>query len=196
MKSFTKRFWGHLNTINHHKFLVTATCFRVGLYRQGLAHDLSKYAPVEFCAGVRYWQGNRSPIGKEKEVLGYSKGWLHHKGRNRHHFEYWIDYAVNPADGLVGTKMPKKYVAEMAIDRICASKNYQKENYTQSSAWEYYLKGKNFTIMHPEAQFLLEFLLKKTADEGEEAVYDYMKHVLLRQKDRDYHVKDGRLILD
>ena len=196
MKPLIQRFFGHLHTINHHKILVTAACFRGGLYRQGLAHDLSKYSPVEFLAGVKYWQGTRSPINREKEVLGYSKGWMHHKGRNRHHFEYWIDYSPNPADGLIGTKMPKKYVAEMAIDRICASRNYQKEKYTQKSALAYYEKGKAYTIMHPEARFLLEFLLKKTAQEGEEAVYSYMKHVLLKHKNRDYHVKDGQLILD
>lgn len=196
MKPFYQRLFGHLHTINHHKLLVTAACFRVGLYRQGLAHDLSKYSPVEFCAGVKYWQGDRSPINKEKEAVGYSRGWLHHKGRNRHHFEYWIDYAPDPAQGLTGMKIPKKYVAEMAIDRICASMNYQKEKYTSRSAWEYYDRGKDYCIMHPEARFLLEFLLKKTALEGEEAAFNYMKHVLLKHKNREYHVKNGHLILD
>ena len=43
-------FWGHLSTINHHKRLVLRYCFRLGLYRQGLCHDLSKYSPVEFWA--------------------------------------------------------------------------------------------------------------------------------------------------
>lgn len=196
MKPLIQRFFGHLRTINHHKWLVTTTCFRVGLYRQGLAHDLSKYSPVEFLAGVRYWQGTCSPINREKKELGYSRGWLHHKGRNRHHFEYWIDYAPDPKDGLQGMKMPKKFVAEMVIDRICASKNYQKEAYTRESAWKYYKKGRDCCIMHPETRFLLEYLLKKTAAEGEEAVFSYMKHVLLRYKNRDYHVVDGKLLLD
>ncbi len=196
MKTLKERFFGHLMTINRHKWLVTCTCFKVGLYRQGLAHDLSKYTPVEFLAGVKYWQGNRSPINREKEVIGYSRGWLHHKGRNLHHFEYWIDYHSNPSKGLTGMKMPKKYVAEMTIDRICASMNYQKEAYTSKSALEYYEQGKSNMIIHPEAQFLLEFLLKKTADEGEEAVYSYIKHVLLKKKNADYHVKDNVLILD
>ncbi|MBQ8638236.1 MAG: catalase [Lachnospiraceae bacterium] len=196
MKTFYQRLTGHFCTISRHKWLVTKTCFRVGMYRQGIAHDLSKYAPVEFFAGVKYWQGTRSPINKEKEVLGYSLGWLHHKGRNRHHFEYWIDYAPDPSKGLQGMKIPKKYVAEMAIDRICASMNYQKENYTSKSAWDYYYNGRNYCVMHPEAQFLLEFLLKKTAEEGEEAVYNYIRYVLLKHKNRDYHVTDGKLILD
>ena len=134
-----KQFLGHLHTINHHKWLVTRDCIRVGLISQGLKHDLSKYAPIEFFAGVKYYEGGkRSPINREKEEKGYSQGWLHHKGRNRHHFEYWIDYAVNPKDGFIGAKMPKRFVAEMVIDRISASRNYQKENYTCRSAWEYY----------------------------------------------------------
>lgn len=73
------RFWGHLTTITRHKLLVGKLCFDCGLYKQGLLHDLSKYSWVEFSSGVKYFQGNRSPIDKEKEVIGYSKGWLHHK---------------------------------------------------------------------------------------------------------------------
>ena len=37
----------HLHTINHHKWLVLKHCFAVGLYWQGLTHDLSKYSPTE-----------------------------------------------------------------------------------------------------------------------------------------------------
>ena len=32
----------HFRTITHHRHLVCAYCFRLGLYRQGLIHDLSK----------------------------------------------------------------------------------------------------------------------------------------------------------
>jgi hypothetical protein len=107
------RIWGHFKTITKHKILVTRDCFRIGLYKQGLLHDLSKYSPVEFLAGVKYYQGYRSPINQEKEEKGYSLGWLHHKGRNKHHFEYWIDYGANPQNGLIGVKMPKRYLCEM-----------------------------------------------------------------------------------
>ena len=187
---------GHFRTITEHKKLVMEHCFKLGLYRQGLLHDMSKYMPSEFLVGAKYYQGDRSPNNAEREEKGYSAAWLHHKGRNKHHFEYWIDYAPDPKDGLQGMKMPKKFVAEMVIDRICASKNYQKEAYTRESAWKYYKKGRDCCIMHPETRFLLEYLLKKTAAEGEEAVFSYMKHVLLRYKNRDYHVVDGKLLLD
>ncbi len=94
--------WNHLKTITEHKFFVMKNCFRVGLYRQGLLHDLSKYSPEEFVIGVRYYQGNRSPNAAEREKYGFSKAWLHHKGRNKHHFEYWIDFSINNGGGADG----------------------------------------------------------------------------------------------
>ena len=190
-------FFGHLRTINHHKMLVTKTCFRVGLYRQGILHDLSKYHPVEFIPGGIYYQGTRSPISREKELNGYSKGWLHHKGRNPHHFEYWIDYTPSSQGvKLVGMKMPKKYVAEMVIDRICASKNYQKEKYDDSSALVYYMNGRGAMLVDEETDFLAIYLLTILSEKGEEYLLRYMKKVLLKHKNRDYHVRDGKLILD
>ena len=84
--------WRHFRTITEHKILVMKNCFRVGLYRQGLFHDMSKYSPEEFWTGVKFYQGTRSPNAAEREVYGFSKAWLHHKGRNKHHFEYWVDY--------------------------------------------------------------------------------------------------------
>ena len=82
----------HLRTVNRHRHLVRKYCFRLGLYWQGLTHDLSKYSPTEFWRSAKYYQGYRSPNDQERLVNGVSLSWLHHKGRNRHHFEYWIDY--------------------------------------------------------------------------------------------------------
>ena len=189
-------FFGHLKTINHHKYLVTTMCFRVGLYKQGLLHDLSKYHPLEFIPGIKYYQGNRSPYYMEKKLHRLSKGWLHHKGRNKHHFEYWIDMSPNPEEGFVGMKMPKKYVTEMCIDRICASKNYQKDAYTDDSALIYYMRGRDKMIIDPETDFLTRFLLTYLAKKGEAAFIHYVKYTLLKHKNRDYHVVDHRLILD
>lgn len=91
--------WKHFCTINHHKILVMRGCFQVGLIRQGLLHDLSKYSPTEFIVGCRYYQGNMSPNNAEREAVGYSSAWLHHKGRNKHHLEYWIDYGIPDKEG-------------------------------------------------------------------------------------------------
>ena len=187
--------WGHFKTITSHKFLVMKYCFKVGLYKQGFLHDLSKYSPTEFMVGAKYYQGTRSPNNAEREATGVSTSWLHHKGRNQHHFEYWIDYSISPR-GLVGMKMPKKYVAEMVIDRICASKNYMKEDYNDSSALEYYVNGKDMMLIHKESDFLARYLLTMLAKRGEDYLLRYMKKVLLRHRNRDYHVKNGRLILE
>ena len=83
----------HFQTITQHKLTVMQYCFAVGLYRQAILHDLSKYSPTEFLIGAKYYQGNRSPNNAEREAKGYSSAWLHHKGRNKHHFEYWLDYS-------------------------------------------------------------------------------------------------------
>ena len=80
-------------------------CFRVGLYKQGLLHDLSKYSPTEFLVGCKYYQGTRSPNNAERENIGYSGAWLHHKGRNKHHYEYWLDYSTDREDGIIGMKI-------------------------------------------------------------------------------------------
>ena len=74
--SFLKRFWGHFLTINKHRLEVMRLCFKCGLIKQGLMHDLSKYSFIEFFSGVKYYQGYRSPIDAEKEDKGYSLGWL------------------------------------------------------------------------------------------------------------------------
>ena len=191
-----KNLKGHFCTITHHKMLVMKTCFKVGLYKQGLLHDLSKYTPIEFIPGIIYYQGDRSPINREKELKNCSRGWLHHKGRNLHHFEYWIDYSINPGGKLVGMKMPKKYVAEMVIDRISASKNYLKDKYTDRSALEYYMNGRKMMLIDEETDFLARYLLTMLAQKGEDYLLDYMKRILLKHKNRDYHVIDGSLVLD
>ena len=67
--------WNHFCTITYHKYLVAKGCFAVGLYRQGLLHDLSKYSFTEFRVGAKYYQGTRSPNNAEKEDVGYYSAW-------------------------------------------------------------------------------------------------------------------------
>lgn len=173
--------WKHLRTILHHKALVRKGCFKVGLYRQGLFHDMSKYSPTEFFVGCRYFQGDKSPNNAERAEKGYSAAWLHHKGRNKHHLEYWIDYSADK-DIMTGMKMPVNYVVEMFIDRMSASKNYQKEKYTDRSPLQYFEKGRGHYMMHPETEALLERLLVMLAEEGEERTYAYIRREVLKNK--------------
>lgn len=174
--------WGHLRTIVRHKNLVRAGCFKVGLYRQGIMHDWSKYSPVEFLAGCKYFQGNMSPNNAQREDRGYSAAWLHHKGRNKHHLEYWIDYAAGRGEhgGMTGMKMPVRYVVEMFIDRISACKNYQKEAYTVKSPLAYYEKGSGHYMMHEDTEALLVYLLTMLAARGERETFAHVKREVLK----------------
>lgn len=170
--------FGHFRTITAHKLRVMKYCFKAGLYRQGLLHDMSKYAPIEFLAGVRYYQGTRSPNEIERLEKGYSAAWLHHKGRNRHHLEYWIDYAPELGYQMGGMEIPVNYVVEMFCDRIAACQIYQKEKYTDASPWEYYAKSPDRNIIHPNTRALLEKLLLMLRDEGEDAALRYIREHL------------------
>ena len=173
--------WAHFKTITHHRKLVREGCFRIGLYWQGLTHDLSKYFPSEFLVGAKYYQGTRSPNNAEREDIGYSSAWLHHKGRNKHHYEYWIDYSLHAPEpgGMLPCPMPDRYIAEMIMDRIAACKTYQGDAYTDKSPLEYYLKGRDPAPLHPYTQKKLEFFLKMLAERGEEETFAYIKNVYL-----------------
>lgn len=174
----------HFHTITQHKVLVMKKCFRLGLYRQGLLHDLSKYSPAEFWTGVKFYQGNRSPNAAEREIYGFSAAWLHHKGRNKHHFEYWIDFSTDKTKGLTGNKMPLKYLLEMVCDRIAASQVYRGKGYDDGAAWEYYCCTQPYVapFLHPDTKRLLEKLLRMLKEEGEGQTFLYMKQLLKQGK--------------
>jgi len=178
-KPWIEKFYLHLGTVNAHRFAVMQNCFKCGLYAQGLTHDLSKYSLVEFGVSVKYFQGDRSPYMKEKELFGHSLGWLHHKGRNLHHWEYWYDMI----DGKwVPLEMPYRYVVEMVCDRVAACKIYQKDKYTQASALEYYLSRNDRLYMHPNTAALLQSILEDIAQKGEDAVFRELRENLKRQR--------------
>ena len=174
--------WKHFKTVTYHRCLVMKGCFKVGLYKQGLLHDLSKYSPSEFLVGAKYYQGNRSPNNAEREAIGYSSAWLHHKGRNRHHYEYWIDYSTKEiAGGMAPAPMPVKYVAEMLMDRIAACKVYNGAQYTDAAPLAYYSKGRENAFIHPQTKELLERLLNMLAEKGENETFSYIRRELLHK---------------
>ena len=173
--------WEHFKTITYHRWLVRAGCFRVGLYWQGLTHDLSKYTPAEFLVGARYYQGDRSPNGAEREEKGYSEAWMHHKGRNRHHYEYWTDISRETRN-YESLHMPRKYLIEMVMDRRAACMTYQGKNYTDGAALTYFRKSMERTRMHPSTQKELDFLLEMLRDKGEKETFSYIKNSVLKGK--------------
>ena len=171
--------WGHFKTITSHKFLVMKYCFKVGLYKQGFLHDLSKYSPTVFMVGAKYYQGTRSPNNAEREATGVSTSWLHHKGRNKHHFEYWNDY--NPKEKRVmPVKMPARYLAEMFCDRLAASKVYAGDQYQQDRSLRYFQNSnaRKRGMLHPETEAKLMELLEILAQQGEEAAFAAVRELV------------------
>ena len=166
----------HFLVITKHRWVVFKLCCKVGQPWRGLVHDLSKYSPAEFIQGVRFFKGDRSPNEAEREEFGFSSAWLHHKGRNRHHFEYWTDY--NPKTKRVEpVKMPIVFVKEMFCDRLAASKIYQGKNYTDSHPIEYFRRGRANRSIHPETSELLESWLVMLAEKGEKETFRHIRSV-------------------
>ena len=184
------KIWQHFKTITRHRFVVMVGCFRVGLYWQGLTHDLSKYCPTEFFIGARYFQGNKSPNSAERHNKGYSEAWMHHKGRNRHHYEYWTD--MNPATRRYApVKMPRRYLAEQIMDRRAACIVYQGKDYTDASAYNYFMSSMERELMHPDNRRELEFLLTMLAQKGEARTFRYIKRHMLKGKPYPWEESDA-----
>ena len=166
----------HFKTITRHRHKVIANCFRAGIPLRGLLHDLSKYSPSEFLVGAKHFQGTRSPNEGEREAYGFSKAWMHHKGRNRHHFEYWTDYDY-VTKKIKAVEMPKIFVIEMFCDRVAASKIYNGKNYTNSSPLEYFMKAKGIRLIHEKTSDEIEFLLRMLEEKGEKETFKYIRKI-------------------
>lgn len=170
------KYWKHLSTICRHKKEVLKECWACGIGWQGLIHDLSKFGPTEFVSSARYFQGNRSPIEAEKEEIGYSKAWLHHKGHNKHHWEYWTDFADDGT--IIANKIPTKYVIEMMCDWIGAGKVYSKDKWTTNTPYDYYLKVRQGRYFHPDTEALLLNCLDIIKNDGLDAYHKFAKSVI------------------
>lgn len=157
-----KNFFRHLHKVNQHRWKVFCLCCRVGIPWQGLMHDLSKYSKVEFLEGVKYYQGNYSPIRNAKMDQGYSEAWLHHKGRNKHHYEYWYDYTA-PLETPI---MPFRYFLEMICDTFAAGMAYQGKNWTKEYQLSYWNQTKEFAKMHPSIWNASQKIYEEVAEKG------------------------------
>lgn len=172
----------HFMTITKHRRMVRKHCFKVGLYWRGLTHDLSKYSIQEFRTGIKYYQGTRSPNSRERELNGYSLAWMHHKGRNKHHFEYWTDLNIKTRK-YEAVQMPPKFFVEMVMDRIAACKIYHGKDYTDGDALEYLLhsaEGRDMSMMHPKTRDDLVRVLTLLKEKGEKETFRYLKKKFLQ----------------
>ena len=169
-------FFGHLHTINKHRFKVFILCTKCGFPLRGLLHDLSKYSIEEFAEGVKYYQhGKCSPIIAAKKDVGYSKAWLHHKGRNKHHSEYWFDHTAP----LKAPIIPFKYAVEMICDKIAAAKTYEGKKYTNMSAYYYWNKHRDEEMLNRKIQGFFTEVFELLGAYGEKKVLkkEYLKKI-------------------
>ena len=122
-------------------------------------HDWSKYSWAEFGEGIKYYVGTHSPITEAKKDKGYSEAWLHHKGRNRHHVEYWVDEtAPNPTPII-----PYKFAAEMICDKLAAGMVYKGKEWTKEYELEYWKDERNkIRINEKTASFITEVLTRSS----------------------------------
>ena len=171
-----KNYFRHFHTVNKHRFKVFIMCCKAGIPILGLKHDLSKYSLEEFIESAKFYtDGKKSPIILAKQTNGYSRAWLHHKGRNKHHSEYWLDFNA-PTKAPV---IPFKYACEMICDRIAAAKTYEGKKYTNMSAYYYFNKTRDSEMMNKKMKDFLTEVFETLGAYGEKKVLNkkYLKNV-------------------
>lgn len=152
----------HFKLITTHKWYVFKNCCRAGIPIQGILHDLSKYSPTEFIESIKYYTGKRSPIEECKDKNGFSMAWYHHRGRNKHHWEFWVD---NFELGMTVPIMPYKYAIESICDVLGASQAYNKDNWNFMITykwWKNKIKTAN-KIIHPTIIHFIDNILANLA---------------------------------
>lgn len=152
----------HFITITKHKWLVLILCIKAGIPWRGIVHDLSKYSPTEFIESVKYYQGDHSPITECKKENGYSKAWLHHKGRNKHHYEYWYDREAPDQTPMI----PYQYTVEMICDGLAAGIVYNGKKWTNDLQLKYWNNRKQYAKINPRISNLLTEVYTQISKQG------------------------------
>lgn len=166
-------FFKHFKKVCTHKYWVFRYCVKAGIPLQGLLHDMSKFSPVEFFESVKYYQGTSSPIDVAKKENGYSKAWMHHKGRNKHHYEYWQDYFDQ---GGIALEMPLTYKKEMICDYIGAGRAYHGKAFTVEKEYEWWQNKKAKPVaMHKNDLAFLDEFFEMYMHHGEAAAFEWLK---------------------
>ena len=159
---YLKNIVGHFMVITRHKWVVFKLCCKVGQPWRGLVHDLSKYSPTEFWEGVKYFNGKHSPITDAKKDKGYSQAWLHHKGRNKHHTDYWVDLSAPDKTPII----PYQYVAERLGDKLAAGMVYKGKDWTKEYELDYWLNERDKTLVNDQVEALITEFLTQVSKDG------------------------------
>lgn len=188
-----KKYFKYFITICKHKWFVFKECFACGIVWQGIVHDMSKFGKTEFFSSAKHFCGNKSPHYGDAAENGYSLAWLHHKGHNKHHWEFWTDF--NEKDGSIKVnKIPYKYVVEMVCDWVGAGKVYSKDKWTNSSPIEYYYKVRKGRHFKKKTETLIVHFLRVIENKGLEEFHKQAKNELLKSYYNDdtipFHLKE------
>ena len=166
-------FFKHFKKVCVHKYWVFRYCLKAGIPTQGLLHDLSKFSPTEFLESVKYYQGSSSPIDACKKEKGYSEAWMHHKGRNKHHYEFWQD---NFDNGGVAIEMPLKYKKEMICDYIGAGRSYYGKSFNMQKEYEWWLNKKSKPLaMHEKDKVFIDKFFEICMSQGENVAFNHLR---------------------
>ena len=162
MAKFLSNVVNHFGLVNRHRWLVFKLCIKAGIPFRGLVHDLSKYSITEFWESVKYYNGSRSPITYAKKDNGYSKAWLHHKGRNKHHAEYWYDNN-SPEQMPV---IPYKYQVEMLCDNLAAGITYNGKRWKNDTQLNYWTEAKKTMLLNEKNKAFMTEALTQVSING------------------------------
>jgi hypothetical protein len=175
-----KEYFLHIYYLMRHKYFVFVECFKMGLFWQGITHDLSKLSPTELGPYSRMFYTDKKPI---RDKTGYYKpydtgneefelAWLNHTRKNKHHWQFWVLPHDRNDEGCEKIfDMPEKYALEMIADWMGAAKA-QRNNHT---ALEWYNVHKHKLGLSTKTR---EFIEKKLLD-----IYTMEKNELNNKKE-------------
>lgn len=86
----------YLKYVLRHKFYVFVECLKLGVpIWIALLHDWDKFLPDEWFPYVHCFY---APDGSKqyKESTAFTRAWMHHQHRNKHHWQYWLNADVTP----------------------------------------------------------------------------------------------------
>ena len=189
-----KNIIGHIKTVTKHKWIVFKLACRAGIPWRGFWHDFSKFSPTEFGESIKYYVGVHSPITEAKKDKGYSDAWLHHKGRNKHHLEYWIDFDAKPVVPVI----PYKYAVEKVCDDLSAGMVYNGKNWKQDTQYNYYMMQRERVLVNPKTDKFLIDVYSQVKENGIEKTITkknlkqlYKKHCIDDKNNYKYVRKKG-----
>lgn len=156
----------HFWTVTKHRHHVFINCCKCGIPFRGLLHDLSKFSFTEFLNSSKYYVGVSSPVYEQRKANDFvSTIALHHTGRNKHHWEYWVDFHRG---NLIISMFPYKYAVEYFCDMIAANRVYSgKKAFKRENVLKYWLEKKEkYYYIHPKMLEFVTWALQRYAENG------------------------------